>query len=932
MLGVSLRLSEQIDFITPINRYIESNYNSSEYQQVQHSVSDINNQRKLIIQSIGRQDSNHQGIIDICSNYYAALCTLQLHFPFGIDAINNITSNRPYNTIQQQQNKNTVPHTGGLLSKLSFTNRDSTAHSTTSRSPQSQSNTSSPLQPQQKVNSIRVQFLWCDAFKPSNRVADFDIQFEKSSILFNIGAMYSRYATYTKSQSTTQSTDYLKSSSQLFQQSAGIFYYMSQNIDVMTCSRLSIDLTPECLSMLCKLMLAQSQATLFELSTAKVSTALISKIASGTAELYRHAYDICNKSQLKQLFNAKDVYNWEAHCYYQLMCYTATANYWYAKCVFESDQYGLEIAHLQRALLYIKNACKVENVLVGNLAENRQRLESQIMNRLNNAIKDNESIYYEKIPDCNAIKDPDSVITAKIVPYEPKLSMSTDPFINLITPAIRDASNTFTNKLQSFVNTYVAQAQSSTQSAQSIVTQLGLPGSLDALDNNTGLNNELWQQISDIQHSGGMNTLHELCDSIQSGVTDCNKLFQQAKAILEKEAAEDSAMKQQFTHRWNRRSSQQLTTPVYNDIEVIDKFMIQAKQSDTKLINELHSNENKLNILSQSRQQIENQLPHNTEQSNKSELSDTLRNKYNELMKLIDSRNVIVAQLQELPGKIDITNTLLHQHKTSSYDDIYTSELNKQQHYIDQLYTLQQQQDSLLNDIQTQNQLFVASQKQNESLIQRQSILQHISTAIQTYNKLLQHLHEGQKFYNDLMTAKIKPLKERIDDYVFARNMEKKMLLEQLTANITGYNTVNNNDINSVNSQNTAINPNLSLEAPTGNYATITSIQSSNVPQTAPLSTSTPPPYSRADKPNTNNSINNSNHNTSTNPFDTQTTYQPPQYSQSYKPSVLPPANQQYQQPTNNNTNSNKNEKSCPQCTYINGILDTQCVMCGANI
>lgn len=41
-------------------------------------------------------------------------------------------------------------------------------------------------------------------------------------------------------------------------------------------------------------------------------------------------------------------------------------------------------------------------------------------------------------------------------------------------------------------------------------------------------------------------------------------------------------------------------------------------------------------------------------------------------------------------------------------------------------------------------------------------------------------LAEGLKFYGDLVRQKLDPLKQRVSDFVVARDLEKRMMLEQV--------------------------------------------------------------------------------------------------------------------------------------------------------
>jgi len=66
-------------------------------------------------------------------------------------------------------------------------------------------------------------------------------------------------------------------------------------------------------------------------------------------------------------------------------------------------------------------------------------------------------------------------------------------------------------------------------------------------------------------------------------------------------------------------------------------------------------------------------------------------------------------------------------------------------------------------------------------------VIQDLNLGLNAFNKLLANSNEGVNFYSNLMKQKIDPLSQRVEDFVFARDMEKRMILDQLTKSLAGY-------------------------------------------------------------------------------------------------------------------------------------------------
>ena len=185
MLGVSMRLPEQLDLATPLRAYIQSNYSEAELQSVLPAISASSALRARIHQSIVRNDADSDAVVQAFLQYYAHLCALQQHFPFG----------------------NTPPPSSMLGLRAV------------------------------KVPTVRCQFTWFDSFRHTQRVSDYDVSFELHSVLFDTAALYSRRATSTKGQATAADDSPIKEACRLFQMSAGLFDHLQRSAGVDGCQR-----------------------------------------------------------------------------------------------------------------------------------------------------------------------------------------------------------------------------------------------------------------------------------------------------------------------------------------------------------------------------------------------------------------------------------------------------------------------------------------------------------------------------------------------------------------------------------------------------------------------------------------------------------------------------------------------------------------------
>lgn len=795
---MSLRLPEQADLAGAVQKFVAANYTADETKAAAKGVAEVAALRARMVQAVARNanDQDHQATLQAFLAYNRMLSCLVARFPFQ-------SASRPLAPL---------PPPSGLLGKISA------------------------MAAGNKVRQVSFLSTWFDAFRHSNRVQEYDIAFERLSVLFDIAALYSRHATQVKGSapssggsdaSSSAASVSLKESCRLFQLSSGLFEHLSRSPEVVAGSLgngASIDLDPKALSMLSTLMLAQAQACFFEAATATASPKLVAKLAMGTALLFRDAHARCEKNaKLMHVLSKPDCYQWHAHCLFQSLCYQAAAHYWHAKGCLSEDEYGLEIAHLERARWLLQQARAKEGTLLRNLLENRSRLESAIVARLAAANKDNETIYYSAVP--KQVSDPESVQTVKPLPLDSLTAAGgplaidpakDDPFVHLVSPYLRaqvDQLRAKAGELQAGLTKRVAEAEAKSKTS---LEQLGLPASLDAMATEggkaQGVPEDVWQKISEIQYKGGLAQLADLNTRIGSAVEDSQAAFAEISKQLTTEAAQDGAMRAQFAHRWNRRPSEQLTVHLHRDADSVRRFLRDADASNTKVRTELDSCAKRFELLALTREEIEAKLPRATaEQSAGSqESAAALRALLAQLDEHTQKKMAgLLKDFEAQLAKTDFLAQLLasqHQQGAGAQeaalssagaggaapdatpsDDATTALLQPFQQFSSAFDEASTAQAELLSQITQANTVFLSQRSSDDSTARRQAFLHEVNVAVASYNKLLANLNEGLQFYADLQRTRIAPLHQKVSDYTLARSMEAQLILEQLTRESSGF-------------------------------------------------------------------------------------------------------------------------------------------------
>ncbi|KAJ2529727.1 pH-response regulator protein palA/rim20, partial [Coemansia sp. RSA 1933] len=135
---------------------------------------------------------------------------------------------------------------------------------------------------------VNVQFTWHNAFDLEASVSCQDLYYEKASVLFNVGAIYSQLGCR-ESRSDKES---LNRAFGYFQGAAGTYGYLQSKVVSETRTQVTTDLSAYMLMTLENLMLCQAQECVWHRSVlAHMKDANVARVAQQVAEFYELAIE-----------------------------------------------------------------------------------------------------------------------------------------------------------------------------------------------------------------------------------------------------------------------------------------------------------------------------------------------------------------------------------------------------------------------------------------------------------------------------------------------------------------------------------------------------------------------------------------------------------------------------------------------------------------
>jgi programmed cell death 6-interacting protein len=369
---------------------------------------------------------------------------------------------------------------------------------------------------------VKLSFTWFDAFKPARKIVKYSLTFEQAAILFNCASMESHAGV----QCDRTDPEGLKAACKHFQQAAGIFKHLKDNVCPKITGDLTSDFSQEGLELLVGVMLGQAQACFYEKAVkGKMKSGIVCKLAAQAADFYNQALTASKTPVLTQTMDK----SWALHLEFQVHCFNGAAQYWASldsKSLAEvkGTGYGEEIARLTLAEMSCRQAIGLQKKggLPAQIQETVMQLQNLVGKNKAAAVNDNDKIYMERVPDIDALPliTKAAMVKPLALPDTVKIA-GEDLFAELIPMEIHTAASIYSDRVSDLVRVSAEKVRSSDDTVRSELASLGLPASIEAHEVGSGLPSGTWNKVRSTQDGGGVNALQSMLQQNQNTSESC---------------------------------------------------------------------------------------------------------------------------------------------------------------------------------------------------------------------------------------------------------------------------------------------------------------------------------------------------------------------------------------------------------------------------
>uniref|UniRef100_A0A673I330 Programmed cell death 6-interacting protein n=1 Tax=Sinocyclocheilus rhinocerous TaxID=307959 RepID=A0A673I330_9TELE len=639
------------------------------------------------------------------------------------------------------------------------------------------------IEPKFPFTELCLTFTWKDAFDKGSlfggsvKLALASLGYEKTCVLFNVGALASQIA----SEQNLDNDEGLKTAAKFYQLASGAFAHIKDTVLSALNREPTMDISPETVGTLSQIMLSQAQEVFVLKATAdKMKDAIVAKLANQAADYYGDAFKQCQyKENLPKYFYFQEVLPVLAakHCMMQ-----ATAELHQSALANQKKKFGEEITRLQHATELVKTAASRYDEYV-----NVKDLSDKISRALTAAKKDNDFIYHDRVPEVKDLEHIGKASLVKATAIQTPLSQKfTDLFEKMVPMAVQQSMSAANSRKADTVNRLIGSMREATNLCNGVLASLNLPAALEDLSGDA-VPQSILEKSRAVVQQGGLQSIEQLIKDLPELLQRNREILDESLKMLDDEETTDNELRGKFNQRWSRTPSGDLYKPLRAEGNNFRNILDKAVQADQVVKERYTAHCEMIALLCKPENElcaaIPSANPAKTLQG--SEVVNVLRAQLAQLDEVKREREVLEGEVKSVT--FDMTAkflTALAQDGAINEEALTTSELDTR--YGSHTQRVQQnlrRQEELLSQIQVSHQEFSALKQSNSEANNREEVLKKLASAHDSYIEISCNIKEGTKFYNDLTEILLK-FQNKCSDIVFARKTERDELLKYLQQSI----------------------------------------------------------------------------------------------------------------------------------------------------
>ena len=652
--------------------------------------------------------------------------------------------------------------------------------------------------------SCKLDFVWTDTIKQKNWKSH-NINFEYYNALYNLASVY--YILGLESGANSKEDKNIKKEAvNHFKKALSLFCILKDEAYAsISQSELPYDLYPNHLEFCEKLCLIAGQKYILQIAeiTSPKEHLLQARLACCILDHYNKAFSLSNtppvtyggSSEFRNYLNNRVFF-------YKYVMYSKLRDSSMKKFSEKGEGFGealyfqgmavQELLECQKTINNCGNHVNIENF-------NHTLLEQQGFGQ--DLLDKNERLYHQATPQPGSIKIEKKDMMNPILPedlfigenkkkFKDKYNELNNGLDSLIPQSTREQINNFKRKIDSYLRENIGQCESE-KTILFFIQNLRLPMHLTKRkkvgENDIGrFPIPLWEKIQKVQQMGG---IMGLSGKMQAIMNKSNYLINQLSRTLnsfKKEEEDDNQQRQKYgDNRWIRKPSKDINFKYIGTIQNYIQNLQNTSKFDQKQNDDILNNSQKFELLGQSKEKLESNIPGDKEGlNNLSSDEERIKNEIDKLYNLSDKCMELINPIYEILNNDEVIIPLfvdVLERKTTE-DAVYKKFIDENEPKIAKLKEITLEVKNQKNEISTLVQKYGQKIYGNNGYgisEEAKKYFHDIEEKVKSFMHINEKIQKGESYYNNLY-QKIDEVIKASNKWMISRNEEKKALIDAI--------------------------------------------------------------------------------------------------------------------------------------------------------
>ncbi|XP_012529695.1 tyrosine-protein phosphatase non-receptor type 23 [Monomorium pharaonis] len=654
--------------------------------------------------------------------------------------------------------------------------------------------------PMYKEDAAAVTFTWRDAY--ANLVCSLgSIRFEMVSILYNIGAMHSQLGARTE----RNSADGMKMACTHFQCAAWAFEHLKNSFP-----QPGIDLSPELMTFMHQLSLAQAQECILEKSMLdNRKPTIVAKVAKQIVDYFIMALTTLEQGGVEDIGTISDIVgnkiykSWKRYVKFKKAYHMAVTYLYQGLAAEEQRKMGERVAFYNAALASLNEAHTIYDF--ANVKEEKAAVEESltftndvIEGKRKAAKSENDFIYHEEVPEKESLPTVKGASLVKGIPFninDPEVS-GQDIFARFVPMKVHEANSLYSEEKAKILRFIGAKIDEKDQYLNTYLTSLKLEH-MNLWDPDTQTSGE-WEVLplpeELLERCAALNAKQHVIQDLVDIMGKLSETSQDVEKVLKeilKYLMEEEQKEKQYQETVGKRPPSIVATDLTREAKKYEEAHNKASESNQALHKAITMHVKNLKILAQPLADLMAQIPspntHLAEGSEKSQTKEIEKMHTKELKRVLNKVDEMRMQRLDLLTKLrdqivqdDLTRLLVTVTSESvSLDRLFSDQLSKHQSLVNLIEQNLAAQDNILAAL-TDAYAQTANVRKNveEVLKRREMMISSLINSYDAYEDLLAKSSKGLEFYRKL-EINVSKLLQRVKSTCKVQEEEREQILAQ---------------------------------------------------------------------------------------------------------------------------------------------------------